>query len=461
MKLVGDKITKQGGLATKNELAAVENKIPDTSDLAKKTDLYSKITEIESKIANITGLATNSALTAVENKIPDVSSLVRKTDYDTKESEIEKKITDHNHKKYITTPEFNNLAARIFTARLAKADLVTKADFDNKLQSLSKRIISNKTNHLLVENELKKLKTFDLSYFKGKGHFEEDGTQIYVVFQPIYRYFKRVSGVGSGNSIYFWKSKGFTDKRINSITTSKYSITPELSHCGTKARVKLSGTCLRQDKATYNHRIIVNIYIFYEINKNYNISSYPNLENCLFGAVSLTKHLDIDQYKCSRYCTGCNKKEKFSFDNGFDRNGIILGADMSSSVHANNRTKNILVLVKDFVQRLNNTTIYAEKLYTINFTKTNTKFRLSWHYNGDNSYLFVNDTEINKFKAKNSEIVATPFCIGNISKDFSVDNMKKTGLNGYVYDFSVDYDAIAVDNILNIHKYLMGKNNIK
>ena len=82
------------------------------------------------------------------------------------------------------------------------------------------------------------------------------------------------------------------------------------------------------------------------------------------------------------------------------------------------------------------------------------------HYHGANSFLFVNSTEIHKVKAKDFEIVASPLCLGNISKDFSVDNMKKTGLNGYVYDFSVDYDAIAVDDILDIRKYLMEKNGI-
>ena len=82
------------------------------------------------------------------------------------------------------------------------------------------------------------------------------------------------------------------------------------------------------------------------------------------------------------------------------------------------------------------------------------------HYNGADSYLFVNGTEIYEFKAKDSEIVATPLCLGNISKDWLVDKMKKTRLNGYVYDFSVDYDAIAVDDILDIHKDLMKKNNI-
>ena len=79
------------------------------------------------------------------------------------------------------------------------------------------------------------------------------------------------------------------------------------------------------------------------------------------------------------------------------------------------------------------------------------------HYNGENSYLFVNDKETHKFKAKDSGIVATLLCLGNISKDWTVDNMKKAGLNGYVYDFSVDYDAIAVDDILDIHNYLMKK----
>ena len=107
---------------------------------------------------------------------------------------------------------------------------------------------------------------------------------------------------------------------------------------------------------------------------------------------------------------------------------------MSSSVHANNKTENILVLSKDFVQGLDNTTIYAE----IDFTEINKELCLSLHYNGANSYLFVNGTEIHKMKAKDSEIMASPLYLGNISKAFSVDNMEKTGLNGYIYDFSVD-----------------------
>ena len=111
----------------------------------------------------------------------------------------------------------------------------------------------------------------------------------------MHRYFKRIAGVDSENYMYFWESKGLVNYRISSITASNYSITPELNYHGTNARVKCIGSCLKQDKASYNHGTIVNIYIVYEISKNYNINSYPTLENYLFGAVSLSKHAsDID-----------------------------------------------------------------------------------------------------------------------------------------------------------------------
>ena len=146
-------------------------------------------------------------------------------------------------------------------------------------------------------------------------------------------------------------------------------------------------------------------------------------------------------------------KETFSFPTGgFGKNVIIFGADMSSSVHVDNKKKDISVLGEGPTQGLDDTTLTAEKKYSINFTEHNKKFCLRLHYNGANSYLFVNGVEIHKFKEKDSEINAIPLCLGNISKDFSADNMKKTQLYGYVYDFSVDYDTIAVGDKLDIHK---------
>ena len=92
----------------------------------------------------------------------------------------------------------------------------------------------------------------------------------------------------------------------------------------------------------------------------------------------------------------------------------------------------------------------CRKMYSVNFSDHRKRCCMSLHYNGANSYLFVNSTEIIKFKAKDSNIIATSLCLGNISKNWSVDNMKDTGLNGYVYDFSVDYDALSVDDIKDI-----------
>ena len=225
---------------------------------------------------------------------------------------------------------------------------------------------------MLVKNELKRLQKFYAAYFRSKSHFEEVGTQNVLVFQPLYRHFRKIIAVGSGNYIYFWKSIGLSDERLDSITACNYKITPELSHYGSKISVKFNGSCLKQDKVTYNHGAIVNIYIVYEISKIYN-STYPTLENCLFGAVSLTKNAYVDQYKYSRYGIGLDRKNEFSFGNGYGKNVVIFGANMNSSAHVDNKKKDILILGKVPTQGLGSTTLTAEKLYLINFTDKNKK----------------------------------------------------------------------------------------
>ena len=167
-------------------------------------------------------------LFAVENKISDVSCLVKKTAYNTKIREFKTKRTDDNHDKYITTPNFNKITAEKFTATLEQANLVTKRDFDDEPSSFNEKINWNKRKHLLVKNEFKKLPTFDSSYFIGKKHFEEDGTQNQLVFQPMYRYFKRVSGVASGSYI-----KGLSVENITTPTKSNFKLNPQLSYFGT------------------------------------------------------------------------------------------------------------------------------------------------------------------------------------------------------------------------------------
>ena len=265
----------------------------------------------------------------------------------------------------------------------------------------------------------------------------------------------------STNQIVYWKSKGLSDEAIKIRPNSSNFFEPLLEdYYGTKMRLKFDKNIFKQGKITQNHGKIINIYIVNEISKNYNESNYPTLENSLFGADKLTKNTAINNYKYSGYRIEFDGHGRFSYPRiGVGRNVIISGVDMSSSTNIDNRKIDILILGKGPTQWLERT-LSAEKIYLINFTVTGKKFCLSLHYNGANSYLFVNATEIIKFKAKDSEIAATPLCLGNISKDWSIDDIKRTGLKGYVYDFSVDYDAIALDDILDIHNYLMKKNYI-
>ena len=244
--------------ADKSEL---DNQIPDTSDVAKKTDYNIKITKIKGKIPDISNLATETALTSVENKISSVSNLVKKTDYNIKATEIENKLKDHNHDKYIDTSGFNKLAVDVFNARIAQANLITKTDFDAKLSSLNKKITQNKAKHLPVESELNKLKTFDSSYFIGKSHFEEDDTQNYLVI---------IIKTANSDYVLSWTSKGLSNESITPPSTPNNFLSPSLNYLGSKIRVKFSGSCLKEDKITYTHGKIVNIYIVHEINKKDN-----------------------------------------------------------------------------------------------------------------------------------------------------------------------------------------------
>ena len=142
----------------------------------------------------------------------------------------------------------------------------------------------------------------------------------------------------------------------------------------------------------------------------------------------MTKNSDVGKHGYSAYGIGFDRRLIFSFPGGGSGLNVLnFGVDMSFSPHIDNKKKGILILRKRLTQGLEHT-LTAEKMYSINFTVTKKKFCLRFHYNGANSYFFVNGTEICKFKAKDSAVVGTPLCLGNISKDWSADNMKKLGL---------------------------------
>ena len=222
--------------------------------------------------------------------------------------------------------------------------MITNTDFDVKLSSLNRKITANKSKNLLAENELNKLKIFDSSYFIGKSHFEEDGTQNYLVFQPLNKYFKAIANT---DYVSPWKSKGLSAETIKPPTTSDNSLTLAVSYYGIKTREKFSGSCSKQPNISYTHWKVVNIYIVYELGASSSHNNDPTLKNCLFGAVTLTKNADIDKYGYSGYGIGFDRRGSFSFPGGgFGQNVIIFGADMSCSTHIDNKKKDILILGK-------------------------------------------------------------------------------------------------------------------
>ena len=163
--------------------------------------------------------------------------------------------------------------------------------------------------------------------------------------------------------MHYWQSKGLSDGKIYALgTSSSNDQTPILEYGGAGIRLQFRRDLLRQNKVTYNHGKIVNIYIVYKTSSISTISSSLTLINSLLGAVKITKNADISKYNYSGYCIGFDSKESFLHGDGnYGVNVIIFGADLSSSRHASNRANNILVLGKDFIQGTDGTTIYEKK----------------------------------------------------------------------------------------------------
>ena len=206
-----------------------------------------------------------------------------------------------------------------------------------------------------------------------------------------------------------------------------------------------NGYYLVQNKAIHpNNNKVVNIYIVYELGliNNYRTIVYT-IQIALFGAIKITKNAtnnSKNKYEGYGFCF--DSGGEFSKGNISDGKNVIIFVDMSFSTHATNKTNNIYVLGDWLVQGINDTTIYAEEVFSFNFTEVEKKFVLSLYYNGDNSYLFVNGKQKLKFKAKDDQVINEKLCLGNLSTDWTNDEARHTGLLGKVYDFVVDYEAI-------------------
>ena len=224
-----------------------------------------------------------------------------------------------------------------------------------------------------------------------------------------------------------WKSTGIffysDDSSMKGIEDTKTKL-PELKNDG-RMHVYLQGNHFQQNNVIIpNNNNVINIYVVYKLHP---LSSTRNtgytIQNALFGAMKITKNTDSSKNNYTGYGLCFDEVGEFGHtvrQGNFDRttnakNVIIFGADMSSSIHAINRANNIYVMGKDFIQEINDTTIYAEKLFHNNFTEFGVKFVLSLHYNGDNSYLFANGRQELKFKAKVDQMINEKLCVGNLS----------------------------------------------
>ena len=390
------------------------------------------ITEVEGKIPNTSGLATNSSLNAVENKIRDITSLI------------------------------------------------TKTDFDAKLKYVSDRVTNNKSKDLLFDNELKKSKTLagstaktkfdevqrENSFTRGFYYYHQ---QSYLVYECKAFSFKK----GNNDKLTTRKSTGIDNLSINSnlkAIPNTQGLLPILENNGWM-NLKFNGNYFEQNKVLHpSTSNVVNIYVVYKLDP---ISLTRNadytIQNTLFGTVKITKNTNISKNKYEGYGICFDEGGEFSHmvkKGNFDhttlaRNVLIFCADMNFNSHANNKANNIYVMGKDFIQGINNTTLYAEIEFHNNFKELRVEFILSLHYNGDNSYLFVNGYQELKFNTKNDQILKEKLCLENLSNNWTTKNLAKTRMYGRIYDFAVDYEAInGVKQIYDMHRYLMTKHNI-
>ena len=358
------------------------------------------------------------------------------------------------------TSQSNNLKSQHIATDVTGIDNKTKKDA-NDILALKNEL--EKKEYDINENEI------GISFIRGFFYYLQHN---YLVYKC-----KINSFIFNNKKISKWESTGVLNRSdyysMNGIKDTKNE-TPILKN-DEKMYVYLKGSHFQQNNvltSNNDHVIndnVINIYIVYKLDPITSTDTTFTIQNALFGAMKITKNADTNKYNYKGYgicfdeneeITHVRKRGNFS-DTTTGRNVIIFGVHMSFSKHANNKRNNIYVKGKDYVQRINDTTIYAEKMYYRNFTDPGKKFALSLHYNDNNSYLYVNGNQELKFKAKTYELVKEKLCLGNLSDHWTTSESEKTGLYGKIYDFVVDYEHVAeTTKILDMHRYLITKHSI-
>ena len=356
------------------------------------------------------------------------------------------------------TSKLNDLKAQHIATEVKTIDDKTKKNASDIL-GFNNRLKQKK--NIVDENQK------ELSFNRGFFYYLQ---QNYLVYEC-----KVNSFAFNGKKITNWRSTGIFNYSdyytMNGIEDTKTNL--PLLKIDKEVYALFQGNYFQQNSNIIipnNNRNVANIYVVYKLDP---ISSTRNIDytiqNALFGAMKITKNTDYSKNNYPGYglCfdeggeLGHTVKQG-NFNRTTDaRNVIIFGVDVSSSIHATNRANNIYVMGKEFIQGINDTTIYAEKLFHNNFTEPGEKFILSLQYDADNSYLFANGRQELKLKAKDDQMINEKLCIGNLSGEWTKSESEKTGLYGNTYDFVVDYRAInGVKPIYDMHRYLMTKHNI-
>ena len=356
-------------------------------------------------------------------------------------------------------PDISGLAIKTSLNDYAKkADYVSNASLTSQLNNLKSQHIAtevtgidNKTKKnandiLALKNELQQ-KEYDITENEIGISFNR-GFFCYLQQNNLVYECKVDSFAFNNKKITNWKSTGvlnISDYYGMKGAKDTKNETPILKN-DEKMYVYLKGSHFQQNNVlttSNDHAIndnVINIYIVYKLHPiaTSRDTTTFTIQNALFGAMQITKNTDINKYNCKGYGICFDGRKEFAHvrkggnfnDTTMARNVIIFGVDMSFSKHANNKRNNIYVMGKDYVQRINDTTINAEKIYYRNFTDLGHKFVLSLHYNGNNSYLYVNGNQELKFKAKTDQLVKEKLCLGNLSDQWTTSESEKTGLHG-------------------------------
>ena len=407
-----------------NKIDTVDKKVPDISGLATKTSLTSYLQTA----------TFNSKVTEVENKIK-VADIIAKS-VNTKGNTIRSDLTGYAKKAVVATDITEIKNDYVTNASLTiQLNHLESQHIATEVTTIDKKTKKNASDILALENKLQeKEDTINenergLSFSRGFVFYVD---QSYLVYDCKMGSFNFTAG-----KISTWKSTGIFNYYGNSNMNAVGDTSGNLSDLKNDGRmhVYLSGNHFKQNKAIIpNNDNVINIYCVYEVHP---IASSRDatitIQNALFGASQITKTADTSKYNYKGYGICFDERSQFGHTiteggrartaNG--RNVLIFRVDMSFSVHATNRANNIYVMGDGFTKGIHDTTLYVQKKYYRNFADPGKKIVLSLHYNGDDSYLFVNGRQELNFKCKTDQLVKENLCIGNLSNQWTVSESEK------------------------------------